>query len=65
MLGTVKWYDRARGFGYIEAENSDVFVNETAVQGSGLVTLKEGQKVEFDVFQGRKGRLAANVHVLS
>jgi cold shock protein len=65
LIGTVKWYDRARGFGFIEGENGDVFVNETAIQGTGQVTLSEGQKVEFDVSQGPKGQRAANVHVLS
>ncbi|HWP98294.1 MAG TPA: cold-shock protein [Syntrophomonadaceae bacterium] len=65
MIGTVKWYDRARGFGFIEGEKGDVFVNETAVQGTGRVTLTEGEKVEFDVSEGPKGPRASNLHVLS
>lgn len=65
MLGTVKWYDRARGFGFIEGDKGDVFVNETAIQSTGRVTLSEGQKVEFDVSEGPKGLRASNVHVLS
>jgi CspA family cold shock protein len=60
--GTVKWFDTNRGYGFIQPEQGeDVFVHISAVQASGLQTLQEGQAVEFDVEQGRKGLQAANL----
>jgi len=60
--GTVKWFNDAKGFGFICQEGGeDVFVHHTAIQMEGFRTLKEGQKVEFDVVQGPKGLQAANV----
>jgi cold shock protein len=60
--GTVKWFDPNRGDGFIRPEQGeDVFVHVSAVQASGLQTLQEGQAVEFDVEQGRKGPQAANL----
>jgi CspA family cold shock protein len=60
--GTVKWFDLNRGYGFIQPEQGeDVFVHISAVQASGLQTLQEGQAVEFDIEQGRKGLQAANV----
>ena len=60
--GTVKWFDTNRGCGFIQPEQGeDVFVHISAVQASGLQTLQEGQAVEFDVEQGRKGLQAANL----
>ena len=60
--GTVKWFDPNRGYGFIRPEQGeDVFVHLSAVQASGLETLQEGQAVEFDIEQGRKGLQAANV----
>jgi cold shock protein len=60
--GTVKWFDPNRGYGFIQPEQGeDVFVHISAVQASGLQTLQEGQAVEFDIQQGRKGPQAANV----
>jgi CspA family cold shock protein len=60
--GTVKWFNDAKGFGFISQEGGeDVFVHHTAIQMDGFRTLKEGQKVEFDVVQGPKGLQAANV----
>jgi cold shock protein len=60
--GRVKWFDPNRGYGFIRPEQGeDVFVHIGAVQASGLQTLQEGQAVEFDVQQGRKGPQAANV----
>jgi CspA family cold shock protein len=54
--GTVKWFDANRGYGFIRPEQGeDVFVHVSAVQASGLQTLQEGQAVEFDLEQGRKG----------
>jgi cold shock protein len=60
--GTVKWFDPNRGYGFIQPEQGeDVFVHVTALEGSGMESLQEGQTVEFDIEQGRKGLQAANV----
>jgi CspA family cold shock protein len=62
MQGTVKWFDDAKGFGFITAETGkDVFVHHSAIQGQGFKSLREGQRVEFDVVQGQKGPAAENV----
>jgi len=61
--GTVKWFNDAKGFGFITQDSGgdDVFCHHTAIQGQGFRTLAEGQKVEFDVTRGPKGLQAANV----
>lgn len=59
--GTVKWFNSEKGFGFIEAEDGDVFVHFSAITGDGYKTLEEGQKVEFEIEQGLKGPQAANV----
>lgn len=61
--GTVKWFNEAKGFGFISQDDggADVFVHFSAIQGSGFKTLAEGQKVEFDLQDGPKGPQAANV----
>lgn len=61
--GTVKWFNEAKGFGFITPEDGgkDVFVHFSAIQGSGFKTLAEGQKVRFEVRQGPKGPQAENV----
>ncbi|MDJ0918901.1 MAG: cold-shock protein [Woeseiaceae bacterium] len=60
--GTVKWFNDAKGFGFIEQESGpDVFVHFSAIQGDGFKTLAEGQKVEFTVTDGQKGPQAENV----
>ena len=60
--GTVKWFNDAKGFGFIQRENGpDVFVHFRAIQGNGFKSLKEGQKVEFKVVQGQKGLQADEV----
>jgi CspA family cold shock protein len=60
--GTVKWFNDAKGFGFISRENGpDVFVHFRAIQGSGFRTLQEGQRVTFEVTQGQKGLQAENV----
>lgn len=60
--GTVKWFNDAKGFGFITRENGpDVFVHHTAIQAEGFRSLAEGEQVEFEVIQGPKGLQAANV----
>ncbi|HYH09490.1 MAG TPA: cold shock domain-containing protein [Thermoanaerobaculia bacterium] len=60
--GTVKWFNDAKGFGFITSETGeDLFVHFTAIQGGGFRSLAEGAAVEFDVVQGPKGLQAANV----
>ncbi len=59
--GTVKWFNPAKGFGFIEPEDGskDAFVHISAVERSGLTSLSEGQKVTFDLVSGRDGKMAA------
>ena len=65
VTGTVKFFNEAKGFGFITREGgSDVFVHYSAIQGSGFKTLAEGQQVEFTVTQGQKGPQAENVVAL-
>ena len=60
--GTVKWFNEAKGFGFIEQNGGpDVFVHFSAITGSGFKTLAEGQRVEFTVTQGQKGPQAENI----
>jgi CspA family cold shock protein len=62
-VGTVKWFNDAKGFGFITPKDgsSDCFVHYSAIQGSGFRTLIEGDEVEFDQVDGAKGPAAANV----
>ncbi|HTN32540.1 MAG TPA: cold-shock protein [Marinobacter sp.] len=63
--GTVKFFNEAKGFGFITREGGpDVFVHYSAIQGGGFKTLAEGQQVEFTVTQGQKGPQAENVVAL-
>jgi len=59
VLGKVKWFNKQKGYGFIEQENGqDVFVHFQSVIGDGFRTLEEGQNVEFDVIQGPRGEQA-------
>jgi len=65
VTGTVKWFNGAKGYGFIAREGEDdVFVHFSAIQGDGFRNLEEGQRVEFNVEQGRKGLQATNVTVI-
>ena len=65
VTGTVKFFNEAKGFGFITREGGpDVFVHYSAIQGGGFKTLAEGQQVEFTVTQGQKGPQAENVVAL-
>jgi CspA family cold shock protein len=59
----VKWFNDSKGFGFItpEAGGEDLFAHFSAIQGSGFKTLKEGQKVSFDITTGPKGQQASNI----
>jgi cold shock protein len=60
--GTVKWFNEAKGFGFIQQESgNDVFVHFSAIQSDGFKTLADGDRVEFEVTQGPKGPAAKNV----
>ena len=61
--GTVKWFNDAKGFGFIEPESGgeDIFAHFSAIQMEGFRTLKQGGRVSFEVVQGPKGQLAQNI----
>jgi cold shock protein len=62
LKGTVKWFNNAKGYGFIGRENGpDVFVHYSAISGEGYKSLQEGDAVEFEIVQGQKGPQAANV----
>ncbi len=65
VTGTVKWFNEAKGFGFIAQESgADVFAHFSAITGSGFKTLTEGQKVSFNVTQGQKGPQAENIQAI-
>ena len=62
VTGTVKWFNDAKGYGFIEQDNGpDVFAHFSAISGEGFKSLTEGQKVQFSVTQGKKGLQAENI----
>jgi CspA family cold shock protein len=63
LVGTVKWFNDAKGFGFIEPEGGgdDVFAHFSAIQMDGFRTLKQGSQVTFELVQGPKGNLAHNI----
>jgi CspA family cold shock protein len=65
MQGTVKFFNAEKGFGFISREGgSDIFVHFSSITGDGFKTLNEGDTVEFEIGQGRKGEEAQNVRVV-
>jgi CspA family cold shock protein len=65
VTGTVKWFSAEKGYGFISVEGgNDVFVHYSAIQSDGFRSLQEGQQVQFEVVEGRKGPQAANVTIL-
>lgn len=64
--GTVKWFNDAKGFGFITPDTSgdDLFAHFSAINMNGFKSLKEGQKVSFDVVQGQKGKQASNIQAV-
>ncbi len=62
MKGKVKWFDSAKGYGFIQTEEgNDVFVHHTGIEREGFRVLEEGQEVEFDISDGKRGPQATNV----
>jgi CspA family cold shock protein len=63
--GIVKWFNDSKGFGFIEQEDGqDVFVHHTGINATGFKSLKEGDRVSFDIVEGQKGPAASNVTVI-
>ncbi|MBK9125644.1 MAG: cold-shock protein [Chloroflexi bacterium] len=66
VTGTVKWFNGEKGYGFITPENGpDVFVHYSEIQSAGFRTLNENDKVEFEITEGRKGKQASAVKVIT
>lgn len=67
VTGIVKWFNNAKGYGFVKADDKeeDVFVHFSAIEMDGYRTLREGQRVEFEITHGPKGLHAAHVHRVS
>ena len=65
VRGKVKWFDEKKGYGFIVAEEGEVFVHHSGIVGEGFKTLAEGDEVEFEIVQGEQGLKAANVRHVS
>jgi len=65
QTGTVKWFNEAKGFGFIASDGKDFFVYFKEIQGTGFKTLKEGQKVQFEAGTSPKGACAQEVKVIA
>jgi CspA family cold shock protein len=64
--GVVKWFSNEKGYGFIaRPDEEDVFVHFSAIQGDGYKSLTEGQKVEFEITEGPKGKQASNVRIVA
>ena len=62
IIGTVKWFNGGKGYGFLAQEGGqDVFVHFSAIQGEGFKVLNEGDRVEYDIVPGNKGKQAANL----
>jgi len=62
LTGTVKWFDAQKGYGFIKLEDErEVFIHYSEIKGDGFKTLEEGQKVEFEIADGKKGPVANNL----
>ncbi|MCX7913488.1 MAG: cold-shock protein [Thermodesulfovibrionales bacterium] len=60
--GRIKWFNEAKGYGFIQQDNGpDVFVHYSSIKGEGFKTLSEGQRVQFDIEEGERGKKAKNV----
>lgn len=65
VQGTVKWFNAEKGYGFItQGEGPDLFVHYSAIEGSGYRSLNEGDQVEFEITEGRKGKQASAVQVI-
>lgn len=66
MTGIVKWYNQTKGYGFIAPDNGgiDVFVHNSALKAAGLITLSEGERVEFEIVKSKTGKLEAGNLVL-
>lgn len=66
VTGTVKWFNETKGFGFIQSDtNEDLFAHYSEIKSNGFKVLREGQRVQFIIVQGRKGNQASEISVIS